>query len=193
MDFTISSPKKYLFGYLVATFLLLFTSNLAFAGSDSNSEPNGCPVVGIKASGEYYRANQRSCFANTRKAGRKGFEAATNNSTIRGFSLTLNGSEEVPTVTTSATGSCLTALLADGVSLQVICTHTVSSPSAAHVHTGAIGVEGDILCDLGAGTSPISVVCTLTTSQRTTLLNGDLYINVHSAANPDGELRGQID
>lgn len=153
----------------------------------------GCPVVGVKTSGLYYRSNQRSCFANASRAQNKGFEAATANSVIRGFSFGLSGSEEVPAVTTSATGSCLAALLADKTTLQVLCTHTLSSTSAAHIHSGAIGVDGDVICDLGTGATPISASCTLTKAQLSTLLNGDLYVNIHTTANPDGELRGQID
>lgn len=168
---------------------ILLASNFALAGTD----PNGCPVIGIKASGEFYRANQRSCFANTKKAIKKGFEDAADNSTIRGFSFSLNGSEEVPAVVTTATGTCLAALLPDQVSLRIICTHSVVNPTAAHVHTGAIGIEDAIICDLGTGVSPISTTCSLTSTQKTSLLNGDLYVNVHSAVNTDGELRGQID
>lgn len=162
-------------------------------GGNDDVNPAGCPVVGIKATGVYLTASQRACFANVKKAGRKGYEAAASDSVYRAFSFDLTGAEEVPTVTTTATGNCTVALLADTTTVRVMCVHTVVSPTMAHIHTGAIGVEGDVICDLGNGASPINTTCTLTDEQKANLLNGDLYVNVHSGVNTGGELRGQID
>lgn len=62
----------------------------------------------------------------------------------------------------------------------------------AHIHTGAIGVEGDIICTLSS-TSPMVNECTLTEDNIASLKAGELYVNIHTTGNSGGELRGQID
>ena len=42
------------------------------------------------------------------------------------------------------------------------------------------------------GTSPIKGTATLTDAQEQDLMDGKTYANVHTAANPGGEIRGQI-
>jgi hypothetical protein len=65
-------------------------------------------------------------------------------------------------------------------------------PTAAHVHNGAIGTNGGVLLPInvpdpvGSGQFPIDGTV------ATTLLGGDTYLNVHTAANPGGEVRGQV-
>ena len=174
---------------LIAVLAFSITSS-AFA---AKKEVPGCPVIGIKSTKQYYRANQRQCFANVKKASTKGYSDSAAGSTSIGYAFSLAGTEEVPPVTTTATGSCLAALLAESSTLRVICTHNVISPILAHVHEAAIGVDGDVICDLGAGTSPISADCALTSTQLASLLAGGLYVNVHSTLNSGGEIRGQID
>ena len=44
----------------------------------------------------------------------------------------------------------------------------------------------------GAVTSPIKGEATLTDAQAADLLAGKLYVNIHTAANPGGEIRGQV-
>ena len=41
-------------------------------------------------------------------------------------------------------------------------------------------------------TSPLDGSATLTAPQTAELLAGQLYINVHTAAHPNGEVRGQV-
>ena len=41
-------------------------------------------------------------------------------------------------------------------------------------------------------TSPVSGKATLTEDQAKDLMAGTLYINVHTAKNPGGEIRGQV-
>jgi hypothetical protein len=68
---------------------------------------------------------------------------------------------------------------------------------AAHIHLAPPGTPGPIIVPLtlgAGGTSPAT--CTadtvLTADQMTALLQGNLYFNVHTSANPAGEARGQI-
>ena len=71
----------------------------------------------------------------------------------------------------------------------------LSGPAtAAHFHGPAeagknAGVEVPIP---NAGTSPVEGSATLTEAQAADLTGGKLYVNVHTAANPGGEIRGQV-
>ena len=49
----------------------------------------------------------------------------------------------------------------------------------------ALPIEGDLL-------SPIKGEAVITNEQKTQLLDGKWYVNLHTAANPDGEIRGQV-
>jgi len=70
------------------------------------------------------------------------------------------------------------------------------APTGAHVHNAPPGLPGAIIITLViAGDNATAIVpagTTLTSAQYTELLKGDLYFNVHTAGNPDGEIRGQI-
>jgi len=80
-------------------------------------------------------------------------------------------------------------------------------PVAAHIHDAPPGVAGPIVFDLGAttttapGIGSYNLVTTLNAAQIASLTNngsavaGDatnFYVNIHTAANPDGEIRGQL-
>jgi len=67
------------------------------------------------------------------------------------------------------------------------------SATAAHIHTAPKRVAGPVtvpLCD--PCTSPVNGTSTLTADQVKNLLAGKQYVNVHTAKNPGGEIRGQI-
>ena len=65
----------------------------------------------------------------------------------------------------------------------------------AHIHEGAVGVSGPIIFPMTesyAGSGMWSTTVTLTEAQLATLRAGNYYFNVHSAAYPNGDIRGQI-
>lgn len=66
--------------------------------------------------------------------------------------------------------------------------------TAAHFHgPAAVGANGPVMVPIApAGPSPLSGSVTLTDAQMTELLAGNSYVNVHTAANPSGEIRGQV-
>lgn len=111
---------------------------------------------------------------------------------------TLDGVHETPApVVTAATGTG--AIVVDPVSRAMsggINFNGVAA-TAAHIHTGAIGVGGNVLIGLILGADGVSASVppgtVLTQAQYDDLVAGNLYFNVHSAANPSGEIRGQID
>jgi len=72
----------------------------------------------------------------------------------------------------------------------------LSGPAtAAHFHTGEAGKNGGIAVPIFAGAaakSPFEGSATLTDAQAADLMAGKLYVNIHTAANKAGEIRGQV-
>jgi CHRD domain-containing protein len=65
--------------------------------------------------------------------------------------------------------------------------------TAAHIHLGKKGVAGPVSVPLcGPCTSPNKGSATLTEAQIHAFETGGAYVNVHTAKNPNGEIRGQI-
>lgn len=114
----------------------------------------------------------------------------------------LSGAQEVPPVTTAASGIGTLAVnhTANGDGNFAIAggiTTTGMTGTAAHIHLGAAGSNGASIVTLaetaaGSGVWVVPATAVLTAAQRTAYLAGNLYFNVHSAANPDGQIRGQI-
>ena len=68
------------------------------------------------------------------------------------------------------------------------------TPTAAHFHGPAQpGANAGVAVPIpNVATSPIQGSATLTDAQAADLLAGRYYINIHTAANPPGEIRGQV-
>ena len=110
-------------------------------------------------------------------------------------STQLNGAQETPAVTTIATGSARLAIDMASGSISATVTTSNIDATAAHIHEGPVGTAGPIILPLekgadGAFYAPAN--SRLTAAQLDSLRNGNLYVNVHTAVNPNGEIRGQI-
>ncbi|MGB5139392.1 MAG: CHRD domain-containing protein, partial [Candidatus Zixiibacteriota bacterium] len=92
----------------------------------------------------------------------------------------------------SAVGFSIGTLSADLKTLTLHTEHDVASPVDAHVHFGAPNVGGPIRYGFATFTSPSNEVMPLTAANVTELLDGNLYVNIHSTAFPSGEIRGQF-
>ena len=71
----------------------------------------------------------------------------------------------------------------------------LSGPAtAAHFHGPAeAGKNGGVVVAIpNAATSPVEGSATLTDAQAADLSSGKYYVNIHTAANPGGEIRGQV-
>lgn len=107
--------------------------------------------------------------------------------------VTLSGANEVPPVTTSATGEGTISIADDGAVSGSVTTKGVAG-TAAHIHMGAAGKNGPVIVPFtkDGDTYKAPASAKLTPDQMKAFKAGELYFNVHSAANPGGELRGQL-
>lgn len=105
----------------------------------------------------------------------------------------LRGSHEVPIVPTAATGTGVFVLTSTGLEYDIQFQNLGSSFTAAHFHRGAAGVNGPVMREITfSGTSAVGTWTNLTNEERNAILNGEVYVNIHSANYPNGEIRGQL-
>src|SRR5215471_8335610 len=109
---------------------------------------------------------------------------------------TLDGKTEVPANTSAGTGTADIDYDADSKKLTWKLTYSgLSGPAtAAHFHGPAeAGKNASVAVAIpNATTSPVEGSATLTDAQAADLVAGKYYINIHTAANPGGEIRGQV-
>jgi hypothetical protein len=107
--------------------------------------------------------------------------------------VTLSGQNEVPPVTTSASGEGTISIADDGSVSGSVTTKGIQS-TAAHIHTGAAGKNGPVIVPFTkeGETYKAPAGAKLNADQMKAFQAGELYFNVHSAANPGGEIRGQL-
>ena len=124
----------------------------------------------------------------------------------------LSGGNEVPGVTTGAAGTATVSLnQATGVVTYRIEVYNMPvGTTAGHFHVGAAGVAGPVVVNFTVSTGISNDYAITGTASATDLTQraaqginswedflqalvlGNIYINVHSTANPGGELRGQV-
>ena len=112
------------------------------------------------------------------------------------FTATLDGGQQSPPVTTKGKG---TATLTFDTAKKKLSWNVkysgLSGPAtAAHIHgPAAMGENAGPVIPFKKLKSPIKGSETLTDTQAADLEAGKYYVNVHTAANKDGEIRGQIE
>jgi hypothetical protein len=107
----------------------------------------------------------------------------------------LKGSNEVPPNNSTATGTAVATLDTQTRTLTYTITFSgLSGPVVgAHFHgPSAAGGNAGIALPFKTVQSPIEGTATLTENQAADLIAGKWYANLHTAANPGGELRGQM-
>ena len=122
----------------------------------------------------------------------------------------LAGINEVPSVTTTATGT-FTATLDEtaGTLAWTLAVPNITAATQAHIHSGAVGVNGPIVVNLFAApaSGPTSSINVSGTARAADVIGplagnfaglvsaikaGTAYVNVHTSANAGGEIRAQI-
>lgn len=129
------------------------------------------------------------------------------------YDAILSGQNEVPPVESSATGEGEFTVPANGTMKYRVNITGISNASASHIHMAKEGENGDVIADLlNTPTSKDKDTSfgmifrgNLTDSSlkgpmegktiddlAAAMDSGDVYVNVHTAEHPDGEIRGQI-
>jgi hypothetical protein len=112
------------------------------------------------------------------------------------FGATMNAASEVPPKTSAGTGDMLGSLntATKEFTYTVTFSNLTGPATMAHFHGPAKpGANAGVVVPLGNNpTSPIHGSKTLTDDQIKQLESGMWYVNVHTAANPGGEIRGQV-
>jgi hypothetical protein len=122
------------------------------------------------------------------------------------FTATMNGAQETPPVNTAATGSATFINNGSSIAYTFTASGLSGDPTAAHIHFAPVGVKGPIVVPLTVAPGPAAGSATGTGSfdntgvtggftvndVLVTMRNGGAYINIHTAQNPNGEIRGQI-
>jgi hypothetical protein len=106
----------------------------------------------------------------------------------------LSGDQEVPAVTTSATGSGKISIAADKTVTGSVKTKGITG-TAAHIHEAPPGKAGPPIITLtksGDDTWTVPDGSKLTDAQYESFKAGNLYVNVHSADHKPGEIRAQL-
>jgi glucose/arabinose dehydrogenase/plastocyanin len=117
------------------------------------------------------------------------------------FTVHLSGAAERPNpVTTDAMGSGILSLEGNTLHFEIRHSGLSTVASAAHIHgpgraSETAGVQINLAPFNGGGFGTGGVLSgstPLTSEQKAMLLDGKTYVNIHTANNPGGEIRGQI-
>jgi Cu/Zn superoxide dismutase len=120
---------------------------------------------------------------------------------LQKFDAELNGAQQVPSVSTAATGDGTVRLNAaeNQITVNMTFSGLTSNVTAAHIHgPAASGANAGVMFDL-SGVTPAATSGTIpeqtfaiNSTQVAQLKAGQLYFNIHTVNFGDGEIRGQI-
>ena len=112
------------------------------------------------------------------------------------WTAALSSGQEVPkqvVKTTAAHGLFKGALSGTTLKWKLTFSKLSGPATAAHIHMAAKGKSGNIVVPLCTPcTSGVTGTATITADLQTAFKKHLLYVNVHTAKNPAGEIRGQL-
>ena len=111
------------------------------------------------------------------------------------FKATLSASTEVPPKNSTGTGDALASLDTATKKLSYTVTYSgLTGPATmGHIHgPAAVGANAGVVVPFASPVTPIIGSVVLTDAQMADLMAGKYYVNIHTAANPAGEIRGQL-
>ncbi|MGJ8661106.1 MAG: CHRD domain-containing protein [Bacteroidota bacterium] len=115
------------------------------------------------------------------------------------FSARMNGAQEVPAVTTTGQGVAVMTLngTRDTMCVSVYMAGTPTVINGIHLHNGVMGQTGGVILDLtpflvNGNVQAVITGAALTPSLISDMITGAIYVNAHTAPNPNGEIRGQV-
>jgi hypothetical protein len=115
------------------------------------------------------------------------------------WTAALSSGQEIPKQVvkdTKAHGKFKATLSGKKLKWKLTYTGLTGPATAAHIHKGAKGKAGNVLVPLCGGKpackSGLTGSFTVTAALKTLFKKHLLYVNVHTAKNPNGEIRGQL-
>ena len=122
-----------------------------------------------------------------------GLAASGTTSTKLSARLVAGSETPHPKGASRASGLFTATLAASTLSWRLTFSRLTGKALAAHIHLGRPGVAGPVAVPLcGPCASGAHWTKKLTAKVRSALLSGGAYVNVHTARNPGGEIRGQV-
>jgi CHRD domain len=126
--------------------------------------------------------------------------ASAQNQQQQTFTAKLSGNDEVPPVSTTATGMSQFKVSPDANKISYILNATnLNNFMMAHIHQGKAGENGEPVAALSMGNGTITssdLKGPLAGKQISDLVNlmnnGQAYVNIHTQQNMNGEIRGQV-
>ena len=115
--------------------------------------------------------------------------------TMMNFKASLSGKSEVPTNATAGTGSVIASYDPDSKKLTWKGSYSgLTGPAtAAHFHGPAPeGKNAGVMVPISPNGPSFEGSATLNDAQAKALMDGDMYVNIHTATNKGGEIRGQL-
>jgi CHRD domain/Secretion system C-terminal sorting domain len=117
-----------------------------------------------------------------------------------GYAYDLCPQQQTPPVTNAgnASGSGMFAFNRDfdEAHMMLVASELSTAFQSAHIHSGAIGTSGPVVYDFGdkwfKNGAFFYYTDAFTKSLANQIQSGLAYVNVHTAKNPNGEIRGQI-
>ena len=111
--------------------------------------------------------------------------------------IVLNGANEVPAVTTTATGMAIIRMTENKklyIKVSVINLEAGDVMTFAHIHSGSSTVSGPVVLGFYSAAADFGTLKVLTADNTiyNSLLNDMLYVNAHSTARGSGLIRGQL-